>query len=65
MSFTIDPDENLVQVPAPAGMRIVLDAALPDFRGKHRTEPVPPKSHRLVADIDTALEQQVLDLAQR
>jgi hypothetical protein len=52
-------------VPAPAGMRIVLDAALPDFRGKHRTEPVPPKSHRLVADIDTALEQQVLDLAQR
>ena len=27
--------------------------------------PVPPEPYRLVADIDTALEQQVLDLAQR
>jgi hypothetical protein len=28
-------------------------------------EPVPPETHRLVADIDTALEQQIFDLAQR
>ena len=44
---------------------MVLNAPFPDLRGEHRAEPVPPEPHRLVADIDTALEQQVLDLAQR
>jgi hypothetical protein len=42
-----------------------MDPSFPNLYGKHRSEPVPPKSHRLVADIDTALEQDVLDLAQR
>jgi hypothetical protein len=41
------------------------NAPFPDLRGEHRTEPIPPETHRLVADIDTALEQQILDLAQR
>ena len=41
------------------------NAPFPDLRGEHRAEPVPPEPYRLVADIDTALEQQVLDLAQR
>ncbi len=36
-----------------------------DLVGKQRTEPVPPETHRLAADTDAALEQQVLDLAQR
>ena len=36
-----------------------------DLAGEHRTEPVPPKPHRLVADVDAALEQQILDVAQR
>jgi hypothetical protein len=40
-------------------------APFPDLRGEHRTKTVPPETHRLVADIDTALEQQVLDLAQQ
>ena len=44
---------------------MVLNAPFPDLRGEHRAEPVPPKPYRLVADIDTALEQQFLDLAQR
>jgi len=44
---------------------MVLNAPFPDLRGAHRAEPVSPEPHRLVADIDTALEQQVLDLAQR
>ena len=44
---------------------MVLNAPFPDLRGEHRAEPVPPEPYRLVADIDTALEQQVLDLAQR
>ena len=33
--------------------------------GKHRTEWVPTKTHRLITDVDATLEQQVLDLAQR
>jgi glutathione synthase/RimK-type ligase-like ATP-grasp enzyme len=44
---------------------VALHAPLPDLSRKHRTEPVPPEPHRLVADIDATLEQQVLDLAQR
>ena len=36
-----------------------------DFRGEHRSEPVPPKPHRLVADLDAALVQQILNVAQR
>jgi hypothetical protein len=43
----------------------MIDPALSDFRGEHRTEPVPPKPHRFVADIDPALEQQIFYLPQR
>ena len=65
MCLAVDTRENLVQMPAPARIRMVLNAPFPDLRGAHRAEPVSPEPHRLVADIDTALEQQVLDLAQR
>ena len=63
--LAIDPHEHLVQMPAPLRIRPVLNTPLPDLGGKHRTEPVPPEPHRLVADVDAALEQQILDLAQR
>ena len=43
----------------------MVNTALPDLGREHRTEPVPPQTHRLVADVDAALEQDVLDLAQR
>jgi hypothetical protein len=43
----------------------MMNAPHADHRSEHRTKPVPPKPHRLTADVDTALEQQVLDLAQR
>ena len=42
-----------------------MDAPFPDLRGEHRAEPDPPEPNCLVADIDTPLEQQILDLAQR
>jgi hypothetical protein len=41
-----------------------VDAPLSDLRGEHRTKPVPPEPNRLVADIDAALEQEILDLPQ-
>jgi hypothetical protein len=37
---------------------------LRDLAGEHRPKPVPPQPHRLMADVDAALEQQVLDIAQ-
>ena len=42
-----------------------MNAPFPGLRGEHRSEPVPPETHGLVADVDPALEQDVLDLAQR
>jgi len=42
-----------------------MNAAFPYLRSEHRSEPVPPEPHRLVADIDAALGQQVFDLPQR
>ena len=46
-------------------VRITMNSSYDHLRGENRAEPVPPESYRLVADIDTAREQQVLDLAQR
>ena len=37
-----------------------MNAFLPNLRGKHRAEAVPPETHRFVADIDATLEQDVL-----
>ena len=37
----------------------MMGSPLPDLRGKHRPEPVPPQPHRLVADIDAMLEQNI------
>ena len=65
MCLAVDTHENLVQMPAPASIRMVLNAPFSDLRRKHRAKTVPPEPYRLVADIDTALEQQVLVLAQR
>jgi hypothetical protein len=36
----------------------------PDVSRKQRTEPVPPQADGLVADVDPALEQQILDVPQ-
>jgi hypothetical protein len=43
----------------------VRDASLTDFGSEYRAKPVPPKRNGLVADIDPALGQKVLDVAQR
>ena len=65
MCLAVDTHENLVQMPAPVRIRMVLNAPFSDLRREHRAKTVPPEPYRLVADIDTAFEQQVLDLAQR
>ena len=51
-----------------AALRIavhVRDASLTNLGGEHRAKPVPPEPDGLVADVDPALGQQILDIAQR
>ena len=66
MLLPVDLHEHLIEVPAP-----VTDPAhrlhpLPsDIGRKHWSEPVPPKPHGLVADVDPTLEKQVFDISQR
>ena len=55
----------LARVIGPIPDRLAGCAAIADLGGKHRTEAVPPKSHRFAADVDPALEQQIFDLPQR
>jgi hypothetical protein len=52
-------------VPSPLGIASLIQVPLPDLRGEHRTEPVPPEAHSFVADIDAALEKKIFDLPQR
>ncbi len=42
----------------------MMNAPLQDLRGEHRTEPIPLEPHRLMANIDTTLEQQIFYLSQ-
>ena len=65
MSLVVDADKHLIKVPAPVRPVESVYAPLPDLTGKHRAEPVPPETHRLVRDVDAAFEQNVFDLAQR
>ncbi len=63
VGFTVDLYELLVQMPLQVRMTAkVLNPFSSNLRGKHRAEPVPPKPHRLVANINTALVQQILDV---
>ena len=66
MLNTVDFYENLVQMPPPMCSVTSLDNTLfSDFRGKHRAKSLPPKPYCLMANIDTALSQYILNLPQR
>jgi hypothetical protein len=62
--LAVDLHENFVEVVAPLAGFHALDPALADPGGEHWAEPVPPETDGLVAHIDTALVQQVLDVPQ-
>jgi hypothetical protein len=63
--LAVDLHEHLVQVPPPVAGLNALDAALPDFGGEDRAKAMPPKPDGLMADLDAALVQQILDVPQR
>ena len=64
--LAVDPHNDLIQMPAPlrtaAHMR---HASLADLGREHWTKPVPPEPDGLMTDVDSALGQQILDVAQR
>ena len=61
---TVDLQETLAEVPVGQGAHPVGTLAA-DLHGEHRPEVVPPEPHPLVPNVDAALLQQVLDVAQR
>jgi len=64
--LSVDPNENLIQMPSPIRHTMHRSySPLSNFQCKDWPEPVPPGTHRFVADIDAAFVKQVLDLAQR
>ena len=65
VTLAIDLHEDLVEMPTPVAGFHALDPALPDLRSEHRPEPMPPKSDRLVANVDAPLVQQVFDVPER
>ncbi len=66
MRLAISLHENLVEIPTLGreGTHLVNPFA-PDLGGTYRLESVPPKPHRLMTNVDTALGQQVFGVAQR
>src|SRR5208337_702687 len=64
--LAVDLHKDLIQMPTPLGEAAhVRYPPLSDLGGEHRAKPVPPKSDSLMADVDPALGQQILDVAQR
>ena len=61
--LTVDLHEHLVQMPAPPAGFHARNPALSDLGREHRAEPMPPVSHRFMADIDAAFVQQIFDIA--
>jgi hypothetical protein len=56
--LVVDFHEHLIKVPAPLAKAAHPACPLPaNISRKHQAEPVPPQTHGLVTDIDTALEQ--------
>jgi hypothetical protein len=65
MGLSVDLHEDFAQMPPPFGIcEQLLDTTFPDLGRKYRTEPIPPKPYRFMADLDTALMQQVLDISE-
>ena len=66
MRLAVDLYEYLVQMPLPVRESThLLDTSTANLSGEHRAKSIPPIPHRFVADVDAALVQQVLDIAQR
>jgi hypothetical protein len=63
--LAVDLHKDLIQMPPPLGKAAQMrNPLLSDLCREHRAKPVPPKSDSLMADVDPALGQQILNVAQ-
>jgi hypothetical protein len=66
MSFAVDLDEDLLQMPLP--VRMNAHPACPifaDIIGESRAKSIPPKPDGFMAHIDTAFVEQIFDISKR
>ena len=64
--LTIDLYEYIIEAPAlPSDLAKLLGSTLLDLSRHHWAEAVPPKSHRLVSDVDAAFVKQVFNVPKR
>ena len=59
--FTVNFDENLIQMPLP--VRVVIHPLLPNFRGKLSAKSVHPKPHSFIANINSTFVEDIFNLA--
>jgi hypothetical protein len=66
VALAVDLHEHLIQMPAPlVAIAHRLHPPATDLGSEQLAKSVPPKPHRLMADVDATLVQQILDVAQR
>ncbi len=63
MPLPVDLHKHLVQMPAPPAGLHAGNSAFSYLGSDHRAKPMPPVSHRFMADIDAAFVQQILDIS--
>jgi hypothetical protein len=64
--LAVDLHEHLIQMPPPMCARPhSVNPSATDLSCKHRAKSVPPKSNRLMADVDAAFVQKILHIPQR
>jgi hypothetical protein len=63
--LSVDPHVHLVEVPLPVPKSAhSADPLTTDFSNEKGPEAVPPLPHGIMADIDAAIEQEILDVPQ-
>jgi hypothetical protein len=63
MRHAVDLHKHFVEVPVPPfATAHPINPLARQFRGKHRSKPVPPVVHRFVANLDPALMQEAFTL---
>jgi hypothetical protein len=66
VALAVDLHEHLIEMPAPlVAIPHRLHPPATNFSRENRAKSVPPKPHRLTADVDATLVQQILNVAQR
>jgi hypothetical protein len=63
--LAVDLHKHFVEMPLSTARLHPLNPALPDPRSEHRAKSIPPEPDSLLADLNSALVQQVLHVTPR